>query len=107
MTTERKSICPLMQRTCIEDGSIINGELCTCRFWVHLAGKNPQTGAVIDDANCAYSWIPILLIENSQQQRATGAAVESFRNEMVRAQSGSIALLASMSGLPIIENKNG
>jgi len=30
------------------------------------------------------AWMPILLIENSQQQRQTGAAVESFRNEMVQ-----------------------
>jgi hypothetical protein len=31
--------------------------------------------------------MPILMIENSQQQRSTGAAVESFRNEMVKANS--------------------
>jgi hypothetical protein len=30
------------------------------------------------------TWLPVLLIENSQQQRQTGAAVESFRNETVR-----------------------
>jgi hypothetical protein len=28
--------------------------------------------------------MPILLIENSQMSRQTGAAVESFRNEMVK-----------------------
>ena len=27
------------------------------------------------------NWMPFLLIENSQKQRETGAAVESFRNE--------------------------
>jgi hypothetical protein len=31
--------------------------------------------------------MPILMIENSQQQRSTGAAVESFRNEMVKANA--------------------
>ena len=31
------------------------------------------------------AWLPHLLIENSGQQRQTGAAVESFRNEMVKA----------------------
>jgi len=29
------------------------------------------------------------MIENSQQQRSTGAAVESFRNEMVKANETS------------------
>jgi hypothetical protein len=28
------------------------------------------------------AWVPILLIENSAQQRSTAAAVESFRNEV-------------------------
>jgi hypothetical protein len=37
-----------------------------------------------------------LLIENSQQQRSTGAAVESFRNEMVKANEvGQQVLLAA------------
>jgi hypothetical protein len=35
----------------------------------------------------------MLLIENSQQQRQTGAAVESFRNEMVKANESSQKLL--------------
>jgi hypothetical protein len=35
----------------------------------------------------------VLLIENSQQQRQTGAAVESFRNEMVKANDASQQVL--------------
>lgn len=38
-------------------------------------------------------WIPILLIENSQQQRQTGAAVESFRNEMTKSNEASNQIL--------------
>ena len=30
------------------------------------------------------AWQPILMIENSQQTRQAGAAIESFRNEMVK-----------------------
>jgi len=33
----------------------------------------------------------MLLIENSQQQRQTGAAVESFRNEMVQFNAVALA----------------
>lgn len=49
-----------------------------------VRGKNPQTGEEVDEWNCAVTWLPMLMIENSQQQRQTGAAVESFRNEMVK-----------------------
>jgi hypothetical protein len=34
----------------------------------------------------------MLMIENSQQQRQTGAAVESFRNEMLKLNSPGVAL---------------
>ena len=45
------------------------------------------------------SWMPILMIENSQQQRSTGAAVESFRNEMVRANETSQRVLLATAGI--------
>jgi hypothetical protein len=44
------------------------------------------------------SWMPMLMIENSQQQRQTGAAVESFRNEMVKGNElNSQIMLAQVS----------
>jgi len=58
-----------------------------CAWFVQIRGHNPNTGAEVDEWGCAMSWMPILMIENSQQQRSTGAAVESFRNEMVKANS--------------------
>jgi capsule polysaccharide export protein KpsE/RkpR len=45
---------------------------------------NPNTGEDVDHWSCAVTWMPMLTIENSQQQRHTGAAVESFRNEVVK-----------------------
>ena len=56
-----------------------------CTWFTQLRGNNPNTGEPIDEWGCAIAWIPVLLIENSQQQRQTGAAVESFRNEVVKA----------------------
>lgn len=67
----------------MEDGAIRDGELVKCRFWIHVIGKDPQTGATIDNQDCAVAWIPVLLIENSKVNRETGAAVESLRNENV------------------------
>ena len=47
-------------------------------------GKNPNTGEDVNQFDCAVSWLPMLLIEGAQQTRQSGAAIESFRNEMVR-----------------------
>jgi hypothetical protein len=84
MAKDVKIICPLMGGECIEDGSIKDGELVSCRFWVYVHGKNPQTGEDVRNGDCAMAWTPMLLIENSKVNRETGAAVESFRNEMVK-----------------------
>ena len=47
----------------------------------------------MDQFDCTMVMQPLLMIENSQQQRQTGAAVESFRNEMVKANESSQDLL--------------
>lgn len=88
MQIEVKNNCPL------------NGfEPCKktdCTWFIQLRGNNPNTGKEIDEWGCAIAWMPILMVENSQQQRQTGAAVESFRNEMVKANEvGQRVLLAA------------
>jgi hypothetical protein len=85
MKIEPKNNCPLN-----------NFEPCKeleCAWFMKIRGANPNTGEELDDWGCAMSWLPVLLIENSQQQRSTGAAVESFRNEMVRANETSQQIL--------------
>lgn len=64
-----------------------------CAWFMQVRGHNPNTGAEVDEWACSMSWLPVLLIENSQQQRGTGAAVESFRNEMVKASAASHEML--------------
>jgi hypothetical protein len=56
----------------------------SCPKWIQILGRNPQTGEDMNRYGCSDSFMPLLMIENSQMQRQTGAAVESFRNEMVR-----------------------
>ena len=102
MAKDAKILCPLMGTECIEDGAIKDGELVKCRFWVHVQGLNPQTGETVSNGDCAFCWTPMLLIENSQQQRQTGAAVESFRNEMVKANESSQQLLLNTSKIVAI-----
>lgn len=71
--------CPL-GHSCRE---IKGAEIHQCAWLTKLAGKHPGTGERIDEEGCAMGWLPILLIENAQQQRSTAAAVESFRNESI------------------------
>jgi hypothetical protein len=79
--------CPLLKKDCIG---------LQCAWFTQVRGHNPNTGKEVDEWSCAVAWLPVLLIENSQQQRSTGAAVESFRNEMVRANEvGQQVLLAA------------
>lgn len=55
-------------------------------MWVQIRGMNPNTGEEIDQWNCSFFFLPMLLIENSHMSRQTGAAVESFRNEVKKQQ---------------------
>jgi hypothetical protein len=84
---EPKANCPLH-----------NFEPCRqldCAWFLKIRGSNPNTGEDVDDWGCAIAWLPVLMIENSQQQRQTGAAVESFRNEMVKSNEVSQQILIS------------
>ena len=88
---------------CVEDGSIRNGELVACRFWVTVQGMNPQSGETMNHKDCAMAWMPILMIENSKVNRETGSAVESFRNEMVRNNELNTQVLIATTNKNLIE----
>jgi hypothetical protein len=92
MKIEPKNNCPL-------DGFNPCRQM-ECAWFLKIAGKNPNTGEDLEDWGCSISWLPILLIENSQQQRSTGAAVESFRNEMVKNNEVGQRVLLAAAGVP-------
>ena len=102
MKIEPKANCPLDNfNPCRE---------LDCAWFLKIRGSNPNTGEDIDDWGCSMAWLPILTIENSQMQRQTGAAVESFRNEMVKANETSQQILiatatANSPNLKVIEVK--
>lgn len=81
MKLEVKANCPL-------DGFKPCRQL-ECAWFMKIRGNNPNTGEEVDEYGCSIAWLPMLMIENSQQQRSTGAAVESFRNEMVKSNETS------------------
>jgi hypothetical protein len=76
MKLEQGKFCPLIRKDCVG---------LKCSWYMQVRGMNPNTGEDIDEWGCAVTWMPIMTIENSQQQRHTSAAVESFRNEVVKA----------------------
>ena len=76
--------CPLIKEKCREHD---------CKFFTQIMGKNPNTGEDVNHFDCAVSWLPMLLIEGSQQTRQAGSAIESFRNEMVKLNENSQNLL--------------
>lgn len=76
-----KYTCPL-GHTCEKRDDNGNVEE-RCHWYTHVRGMNPQTGEETDNWGCAISFMPLLQVESSQQTRQAGAAIESFRNEMV------------------------
>jgi hypothetical protein len=67
---------------------------CDCPKFVRITGMDPNTGQSVDRVGCSDAFLPMLLIENSQQQRQTAAAVESFRNAMVLIEGERLDRLA-------------
>lgn len=75
MQIKEGTFCPLLQKDCIG---------LQCSWITQIRGTDPQTGKEIDEWNCAVKWLPVLLLDNTQQQRQSGAAIESFRNEITK-----------------------
>jgi len=71
---------------------------CVCPKFVNVRGRDPQTGVEVDRWGCVDSFLPLLLIENAQMSRQTGAAVESFRNEVVKEREEAVRTFSELLG---------
>jgi len=80
--------CPLLNKKCIKH---------QCIWYNMLQGKHPQSGQNVQEWGCSIAWIPLLLVENTGKQVQTNASVESFRNEMVKANMVTLALVESQN----------
>jgi hypothetical protein len=87
---EKGLICPFHKK----DQSLVCHK---CPLWVKIEGKNPQSEQRIETWACSFAVMPWLLVENSQMQRQTGAAVESFRNEWVGGQADAFNRLTQIA----------
>ena len=90
MTKSTGKWCPLIKKDCVEH---------KCAWYTHITGQDPNTGNPVDHWSCAVQWMPMLMIENSQQQRSTSSAVESFRNEMTRAHETNQNMLDAVGNM--------
>lgn len=81
--------CPLLKKDCVG---------LQCSWFTQVRGTNPQSGGEVDEWACAIAWLPILQIENALQTRQVGAATESFRNEMVKANAETVDALLTSRG---------
>jgi hypothetical protein len=57
-----------------------DGKIYRCAWYTQLAGRNPNTGEVLNEFGCAIAWLPVLQVETAGVSRGTSAAVESLRN---------------------------
>ncbi len=73
--------CPYFKKPCLKHD---------CTHFVALRGINPQTGQDVDEWGCAIVWNVVAQLEGNKEMRQTAAAIESFRNEMVRSQQTAL-----------------
>ena len=74
--------CPLIQKPCIEH---------KCAWYANIQGKNPQTGATLDNWDCVISLIPFLQMETAKATHATQAATVEVRENITKAAQATIA----------------
>lgn len=79
-----KKLCPLIKKACIEH---------QCEWYINVMGTHPQTGELMNDFKCSMAFFPILLVENSNQQRQTAASVDKVANQIQRSRAEFIGAL--------------
>ena len=110
---EERTTCPLGS-TCKEllvDSKTGKPYMAKCAWLVSLKGTD-ASGTEQDDERCSMAWQPILMLENSSQQRNTAAAVTDLRDNVVDATQKSTNVMIEVltetkqvsSTLPYIAN---
>ena len=80
---EQGKLCPLIGEDCRK---------LECSWYTKISGVNPQNGEPVEEWGCAVAWIPFLQMDNTKFVNQQGAAVESFRNEMLNIMAPVVTL---------------
>ena len=81
---EAGQMCPLHK----QDVS----EVChKCPWFTRIMGKHPQSEEMVDNWHCAIALLPLLLVDNTQVNRGTVAAMETIRNDVVASATEMIS----------------
>src|SRR5262245_23388052 len=89
-----KQDCPFWRGKCREHN---------CRLYIQIKGHNPNTGEQMNKWGCSFEFLPMLLIENSQQQRHTAASVDKFHNDNAAVNQVAIEALNSLMRVAKLE----
>ena len=73
-----------------------------CPLYVQVRGRDTNTDREVDHWGCSFTFLPMMLIENTGQQRQTGAAIESLRNVVVKNTPAAVRLAAQQ---PLLEHE--
>ena len=67
-----------------------------CSWFIKVKGVDNNTGEQVDEWGCSIAWLPHLMLETAAQTKRSGSVVESFKDEMVRANEKTMMALFSM-----------
>jgi len=93
---DEKIRCPYtwFEKTCRE---IVSD--CTCPKYQFMPFEDPTTDPPrqINKWGCVDGYLHLILVDAVRQQHQTGAAIESFRNEMVQGNREAAAVLRAVA----------
>lgn len=93
--------CPLGS-TCEE---IKDNAIYRCRWYINMQWVNPITGEKADEWQCAIPLQNVQMVELCRTNDGLGAAIESFRNEMVKNNTDSLTLMKNALLLGLDDGK--
>jgi len=83
MELERKQLCPLLKKKCIQ---------LDCMWFIKVAGNDPATGKDVEEWGCAVNFQFMGLLEVAKRVTkgfdGVQGATESMRNEVAAANEG-------------------
>lgn len=92
---EDGEFCPLVKDSCVRHA---------CAWYTKVLGSDPQTKKDIERYACAIAWLPLLSVENSNQQRVTGAAVDKVATQIKKSRSEFVGALPDEARERLVRN---